>query len=214
MTIREIIIQLQREGKKVKWRQRTDGGILITEINNMKFKASKGNIEARKMVGVELSEARIKQTQYNVKKYIEGKKEKTIDEALKKKLRKVQRKMRKTGAKGRISSKKVRWHVKEEGKAAAEAYLDKMTRYAEGYAYEENVEYLAQYVEDVARGITKNDELSAKFFQLAADIRAKSATFKEEWINRIYGALYDVIKNGYRPEFAEEAISRIYQIIS
>ena len=87
MTIREIIIQLQKEGKKVKWRQRTDGGILITEINNMKFKGAKGNAEARKIVGVELSEARIKQTQFNVKKYIEGKKEKTIDEALKKKLR-------------------------------------------------------------------------------------------------------------------------------
>ena len=214
MTIREIIIQLQREGQKVKWRKRTDGGFIITEINNMKFKGSKGNIEARKIVGVELSEARIKQTQYNVKNYIAGKKEKAIDEGLKKKLRKVQRKMRKTGAKGRISSKKVRWHVKEEGKAAAEAYLDKMERYAQGYAYEENVEYLAEYIEDVGRGIINNDELSAKFFQLAADIRAKAATFKEEWINRIYGLLYDVIKNGYRADFAEQALSRIYQIIS
>lgn len=214
MTIREIIIELQKEGKKVKWRKRTDGGYIITEINNMKFTGAKGNVEARKILGVELSEARIKQTQYNVKKYITGKKQKPIDEALKRKLRKVQRKMRKTGAKGRISTKKVRWHVKEEGKEAASAYLDKMERYAEGYAYYENVEYLAQYCEDVGRGIVNNDKLSAKFFQLATAIRSKAGTFKEEWINRIYGALYDVVKNGYRPDAAEDIINRIYAIIS
>ena len=214
MTIKEIIVELQRQGKKVKWRKRTDGGFIITEINGEKFKGAKGNQEARKIVGVELSEARIKQTQYNVKKYITGKKQKPIDEALKRKLRKVQRKMRKSRAKGRITTKKVRWHVKEEGEEAASAYLDKMGRYAEGYAYLENVEYLADYCESVGNGIVKNDELAAKFYKLAADIRAKASTFKEEWINRIYGALYEVVKGGYRKEIAEDTIAKIYGIIS
>ena len=214
MTIREIIVELQRRGNKVKWRKRTDGGYIITEINNMKFIGAKGNIEARKIIGVELSQARIKQTSFNVEKYIKGKKEKTINESLKKKLRKVQRKMRKTGAKGKISTKKVRWHVREEGEEAATAYLDKMERYAEGYAYYENVEYLAQYCEGVGKGIVKDDELAAKFYKLAADIRAKATTFKEEWINKIYAALYEVVTSGYRKAKAEEIINNIYTIIS
>ena len=214
MTIREIIIELQRQGNRVKWRQRSDGGILITQINNMKFTGAKGNAEARKIIGVELSQARIKQTQFNVEKYIKGKKEKTIDEALKRKLRKVQRKMRKSAAKGKITAKKVKWHVREEGEAAAEAYLDKMGRYAEGYAYLENAEYLADYAESVGNGVIKDDELAAKFYKLAADIRAKAQTFKEAWINKVYRALYECITSGYRKAICEDNISKIYGIIS
>ena len=58
------------------------------------------------------------------------------------------------------------------------------------------------------------DELAAKFYKLAADIRAKATSFKEEWINKIYAALYEVVTSGYRKAKAEEIINNIYTIIS
>ena len=217
MTIKNIIDELRKLGMDVEARKRSDGGYIITKINNMTFSGAKGNQYARQVLGVELSQARIEQTSFNVKKYIAGKKQKTLDEEMKKKLRKVQKTWRKNkvGGEAKITAKKVKRHLKEHGREETEEYLRKMNRYGEGYAYEENVEYLAQYVEDVARGLDlTNEKYAAKFYELAEQIRSRSAYFREDWIQRIYQVLYSIFELGFEDSTLEAALSVIYTIIS
>lgn len=214
MKVEEIIKALEELGFKVSARKRTDGGMIISKINNMTFTGSKGNAYARKVLGIELSQARIEQTHFNVAKYIEGsKKKQTLDAEMKNKLRKVQRLWRKQGVKGRITAKKVKWHIKEHGRKEAMENLEKMTRYGSGYAYYENVEYLAKYIEDIARGILNNDKLQDDLYSLANYIRSKADTFKEEWIAKCYEFAYWIIENHYDEDMTRFCIQKIYETI-
>ena len=218
MTTRELVAELKSKGYSVKYRERTDGGVLITEINNMKFTGSKGNAEARHIVGVELSPARIEQTHSNVVKLIKGKKEKTLDKKMKAKLKKVQKTWRKNktgGGKATITAKKVKHHIKTEGEKATEEYLDRMELYSEGYAYPENVEYLAQYVEDTAKGVLTDDDLQNELYALADYIRSKKGVFREEWINKVYRAMYDCLEALAKNliDVARSCVIKIYSII-
>lgn len=193
MNIKTIIEELRKLGMDVKYRKRTDGGYLIQEINNMTFTGSKGNAYARKILGVELSQARIEQTNYNVTKYIsEQKKKATLEPEIKKELKKVQRQWQKKGVKAKVTARKVKEHIAKDGKLAAKEYLGKMTRYGEGLAYLDNVEWLAKYYEDLARGVLLDDDLQNALFEFANEIRAKAEFFKEEWIGRLYRAGYDI----------------------
>lgn len=215
MKVEEMIKALEEMGFKVSARKRTDGGMIISKIDNMTFTGSKGNTYARKVLGVELSQARIEQTHFNVQKYIAGAKKKTtLDEEMKGKLRKVQRLWRKQGVKGRITAKKVKWHISQGGRKEAMENLEKMTRYGEGYAYYENVEYLAKYIEDVGRGILNDDDLQNRIFQCADFVRSKADTFKESWISDIYGWWYTVVEHHYDENVADFAINLTYDKIS
>lgn len=195
MNIKEIINELEKLGFEVKYRKRTDGGYLIKQINNMTFTGSKGNAYARQTLGIELSQAKIEQQSYNVAKFIKvgkGKKKPTLDKDLKGQLRKVQAKWRKEGVQAKITAKKVKRHVEESGKQAAQDYLGKMSRYGEGLAYLENVEWLAQYYEDLARGAILDDQLQNGLFEFAAKIRSRAEIFKEAWISQLYRCGYDI----------------------
>ena len=215
MNVREMINQLEKMGFKVKAHKRADGGWIIRKINDMTFTGASGNAYARQVLGVELSQARIEQTKYNVEKYIKGAKKPKdqIDEALNKSLKKVQRQWRKKKVQARITKKKLRWHLKEGGRQEAEAYLSKMSRYGEGYAYEENVEYLAQYIEDIAKGIINNDKLQDDVYALAEYIRSKAGTFKEEWIPKCYEYAYFMIENHYDENMVRFCMQKIYETI-
>ena len=215
MTVREMINQLEKMGFKVKAHKRADGGWIIRKINDMTFTGASGNAYARQVLGIELSQARIEQTKYNVEKYIKGAKKPKdqIDEALNKSLKKVQRQWRKKKVQARITKKKLRWHLKEGGRQEAEAYLQKMSRYGEGYAYEENVEYLAQYIEDIAKGIINNDKLQNDVNALAQYIRSKKDTFKEEWIPKCYEYAYFMIENHYDENMVRFSMQKIYETI-
>ena len=214
MKVEEMIKALEEMGFKVSARKRTDGGMIITKIDNMTFTGSKGNEYARRILGVELSQAKIEQVNFNVQKYIAGAKKKTtLDEEMKGKLRKVQRLWRKRGVKGRITAKKVKWHIKEHGRQEAMENLEKMTRYGSGYAYYENVEYLAKYIEDIARGILNNDKLQDDLFTLANYIRSKADSFKEEWIAKCYEFAYWMIENHYDEDMVRFCMQKIYETI-
>lgn len=214
MKVEEMIKALEEMGFKVSARKRTDGGMIISKIDNMTFTGAKGNQYARQVLGVELSQARIEQTHFNVQKYIAGAKKKTtLDEEMKKKLRKVQRQWRKNEVHGRITAKKVKWHLEHEGRKAAEANLEKMSRYGQGYAYYENVEYLAKYIEDVGRGILTDDDLQDRVFTCADYVRSKAETFKEEWISKVYEWWYDAVKFHYDENVVDFAINLTYNLI-
>lgn len=195
MNIKDIIKELEKLGYKVEYRKRTDGGYIIKSINNMTFSGAKGNQYARQVLGVELSQARIEQTSFNVSKYIQNQKKKdTLEPEMKRKLKKVQREWRKKQVKATLSAKKVKRHIKENGAEEAAEYLDKMSRYGQGLAYEDNVEWLAKYYEDLAKGASlTDDDLEGALYEMANYIRSKVADFKEEWINKMYRAGYDIL---------------------
>lgn len=209
-----MIKELEKMGFKVNARRRTDGGWIITKINDMTFSGAGGNRYAREVLGVELSQARIEQTAFNVNKYIQGQKKASgqIDDELNKELKKVQRIWRKNKVGARITKRKLRWHLKEGGRAEAREYLQKMSRYGQGYAYAENVEYLAKYVEDVAKGINDN-ELREATYKIASEIRSKIDTFKEEWISKIYSYWYEVIETNYDGLVVSKAITSTVVLI-
>lgn len=209
MNVAKMIKELERMGFKVDARRRTDGGWLITKINDMSFSGASGNQYARQVLGVELSQARIEQTHFNVNKYIKGKKAKgAIDEELIKELKKVQRLWRKKQVSARITKKKLRWHLKTGGRKEAEEYLKKMSRYGQGYAYEENVLYLAKYIEDIAIGCPRG--YKGRVRQVAEFIRNNIDHFKEAWISDIYSFWYEVISSNYYEAVIERAINSTY----
>ena len=123
MNVAQMIKELEKMGFKVDARRRTDGGWIITKINGMSFSGASGNQYARKVLGVQLSQAKIEQVHFNVSKYIKGAKKakEKLDEELVKELKKVQRIWRKNKVGARITKKKLRWHLKEGGRAEAES---------------------------------------------------------------------------------------------
>lgn len=206
MKTKDMIQELKKRGFKVEARRRTDGGWIITKINGEKFTGAKGNEKARDILGVELSQARAAQTKHNVEKYI--KKEK-LNEKLTRKIRSVQQAWRKQKVKAKVTTRKLRWHIKEGGEQEAYDYLEKMKRYGKGYAYLDNVENLAKYVEDVALGI-QDKELKEATIKVAAFIRSKAETFKEAWISAVYSYWYEVVKTNYDGLVVAQAIMSTY----
>ena len=215
MNVAKMIQELEKMGFKVNARRRTDGGWIITKINDMTFTGASGNQYARQVLGVELSQARIEQTHFNVQKYISGQKKKaTLDEEMKKELRKVQRVWRKHKVQGRITAKKVKEHLRDSGRKEAMEYLKRQSRYGQGYAYTENVRYLADYVRGIAKSMEDRDkELANACYKVADFIESKEATFKEEWISRVYSYWYEVRESGYNPNTCSQSIMKKYSTI-
>ena len=213
MTVRESITELQRRGYNITYRKRSDGGYIITKINGKTFKGAKGNTYARSLLGERISEARAEQLSYNVEKYIKGEKKKaTLDYEMKKELRKVQRIWRKTNIHGKITSKKVKFHMKEYGKAEALEYLRRQTRYGQGLAYEENVVAIANYMRDFSKSI-KDKDLANALLELANRLESKRVTIKESQLQRIHDVLYEIKENHYDNNYAAQGIIKITGII-
>ena len=212
MNTLEIIKALRLQGHKVSARKRTDGGWLITKIDRAKYKGAEGNMRARDLLGISYSKKRLEQARYNVSQYIRGKKkQRTLEDRIKAELRKVQRIWRKNKIKGRITALNVKRHIREFGKEEALKYLQRQTRYGQGYAYEKNVEYLAQYIEDVAMSV--EDDVKNDAITLAMYIRGMTNAFKEKWINMIYSLFYEVRNASFDSAVTREAIRRTYELI-
>lgn len=212
MNTLEIIKALRLQGHKVSARKRTDGGWIITKIDRTKYKGAEGNMRARDLLGISYSKKRLEQARYNVSQYIRGKKkQRTLEDRIKAELRKVQRIWRKNKIKGRITALNVKRHIKEFGKEEALRYLQRQTRYGQGYAYDKNVEYLAQYIEDVAMSV--EDDVKNDTITLAMYIRGMTNAFKEKWINMIYSLFYEVRNASFDSAVTREAIRRTYELI-
>ena len=200
MKLINLINQMRRDGFKINYRIRTDGGVIITSINGVKFSGAKGNTALRDYAGVKLSTKQEAQRQYNVKKFIklnteyntQRKKVKTLDDDIKKVLRKVQRLWRKSDniQTGNVTARKVKYRLKHFGREEALNYLSRMELRARGIAYPENVEYLATEISKKGKSAYAL-EYSDDFDQLANDVLAKKSTFMDAWIYPSYDALYN-----------------------
>lgn len=213
MTLKKIVKKLKEEGHKIKFRVRKDGSIIIKKINGKAFEGASGNAVARAMIGASLSAKQLEQRQYNIKKFIKGKRKpkSKITKDVKKLIVKAQREWRKSKTKvnGRITTAKARFIIENEGKEALKGYLSRSVKYAEGYAYSENVNWLIAYIE---RFKIQVPTLSKDIDELINTIESVKEFFKEDWIYPIYQKFYKV--HGEDKEALKNAISATYFIIS
>lgn len=194
MSVYEMIQRLTALGYSVKYRKRSDGGYLITNINGQKFELAKGNTFARQILNEQLSERRERQLQSikppkkktpKQRRIIE-----TLDEAMLKELRKVQKIWRKTKvpSDGRVSRRGLRKILEREGPQGVWNALRRTKAYAEGYAYPESVDALT----DRLRGWLNASAIPEDWNDLIDYIDSHRYTFREEWITPIYEIMYDL----------------------
>jgi len=191
MTIKEVITTLQNKGYSVSYYKRKDGGYRITRINNQRFTGSRGNIEARNIVGVSLSEAR----ERSLKKLVTPKgkgsynkrRKAPLDEETKKFIQRVQRMYRKAGKKeGMPTIRNYRWILKNKGKEEADRLIRQSERRILGLAYVENVNaLLLRLFWDLAK---KRDANVEEIYNL---IERFKYNMKDSVLVSIYEDLYD-----------------------
>lgn len=146
MTVRELASELKKRGHKVKFTVRKDGSIRITEIDGVKYPDSQGNAQARKIVGVALSQRR--KSQLDKIQSPKGKKRKKKaktepseeEKDLRKRTKRVQRIWRENKQEGTISWKNVEWTLHHFGYREAKERLEQSERYAKGLAYPANLQ--------------------------------------------------------------------------
>ena len=150
MTLLKIVKELQEQGHALNYRLRKDGSVVITRIDGVSYRDKSGNAKARSMVGSTLTEAKIAQLakiRTPKGKFGHRKKTETVDDPLKKMLRKVQAEFRKHGVKdGKPTIKNLRYTVKHYGREEAIRKLEQASRYARGIAYPENVIALGERI--------------------------------------------------------------------
>ena len=195
------VLELRKQGYRIKFRTRSDGGIIVQSINGQRFTGAEGNRVVRELTGNVLSEARERQLASNVSEFIRGQhtKKQPIDADLKKELRKAQRLWKKAGlaekGQGKIRAKTTRQRLKREGIESALQVLKNNQRYALGYAYAENVNLLADKVKGLSALVKGSDQASLDLLAEIADtamyIASRADDFKENLISPIYEKVYD-----------------------
>lgn len=204
MTLLDVVKQYVSEGHKVNYRVRSDGGIIITSVDGMKFtRTGEGNRYLRQVTGANLSATRMQQTSYNVQKFIKLKegqhkassKGDTMD--LKKLTKKAQREWRKnkTVGEGKVTIRKVRWYQEHKGEEYTKDYLNRRMRYSQGWAYEENVYYWASVIEQ-----------QMKMQEEAQAMRRNATNIHQQLLENIHDVYYDWIEKKIPLEEAQRKI--------
>lgn len=211
MTIFNLIKELIKEGYDVSYYKRKDGGYRITRINRERYSGSAGNIQARKIAGIKLSEAQVralsKLTTPKGKGSYNKRRKSPIDEETKKFIKKIQRVYRKTGkAEGKPTIRNYRYVLNTKGKEEADRLLRQSARRILGLAYVENVEALLMRLRaDLSK---KPDSNLEAIYSL---IDSKKYQFPDKWIPEIYEILYDWERNLIEGQEASRKILIIIQ---
>ena len=191
MTIRQVITELSAKGYEVKYRIRTDGGVIITSINGKKFQGAKGNELARTLIGQSLSTRRQAQLKKITRERVLKPRKLVIETPLdlEKYRKRVMRKWRKAGLTGSISKKNLRKIIEERGFKLAQTYLEEMERHTEGKAYTGQVIGLLARIEEDMKFA---DEEEYGYLKQAYDlINENQEDMKPEWVFQIFDALYN-----------------------
>ena len=192
MTLREVVSNLLGKGYKVTYRVRKDGGILITSIDGNKFSGAKGNIAARSMLGLTLSDRRKAQlTKITRERSVHPRKIPIYTpEDLEKYRKRVMRKWRKAGLTGSISKRNLRRIIEDRGLKGAETYLIEMERHTENKAYYGAIEGLLARIQNDIDVV--GDEIEISYLQAAYKIiEDNKEQFKQDWLFQIFDTLYN-----------------------
>lgn len=196
MNIRQAIKELKSRGYNVSFYERKDRGVRITRINEETFKGSKGNIKAREMLGIKLTEGQQRALSRLITPKGKGsynkRRKAPIDEETKKKIRKLQYQYRKSGkTEGKPTLRNYRYVLKTKGKKEADRLLKQSERRILGYAYTENVDALLSRLDMDIRKL--RGKQNTQYLEMAYDkILWKKDSFPDRKIYPIYEILYDL----------------------
>lgn len=215
MTMMKVVSQLQKEGHKVTYYIRKDGGILIKSIDGKHYSGATGNAAARSMVGANISEARTSQLKYITKE--RSKRRRTLEGKVAEEYKRVKglwnkRFKSKDGeapSVGYLPKSKVAYHVRTGGEEEALRILANKERYTRGMAYPENIQALGEEILRVGR-LKKSSSL----IDLGDKVIANMYTdiIKEESIYPAYEELYNA-NNLYKKEELDGIAANIEAIL-
>ena len=210
MTIKNVIGALQSKGYSITYRKRKDGGVLITKIDGQTFKGAKGNLLARSLLGESLSTKQTEQLSKITK-------ERTEIKELYKEYKRVATKWRKSNlpkSAGRMSFKRFRRLVKEEGKESALKYLSEKEKYSTGIAYSKNVDALASYIEELASRVDNYGEAdSSDLYELAELVRNNDGMIRDENILPAYEELYRINTEALTDALIRDIVRNVKRIL-
>lgn len=210
MKMLEVVRQLQKQGHKVEYYVRKDGGILIKRIDSQRFTTgATGNIMARSMVGVEISEARSSQLKYatRARKQLRKFKNVAVKDEIKLEWQRVKKKWNKAfkakGGKphqaGYFSWASVKYTFEKYGEEEAYRRIREAEKYASGIAYEKNVKELAIQIQILADKLNSNE-----LRKVADDLIVNAYQIKEAWIRPAYDKLYQINAGVSAQQIAQE----------
>lgn len=219
-----VINELRSKGYKVEAYKRKDGGYLIKSINGVKYTGAKGNAAARALTGTELSVRKQKQlksitptakSQAAKTRRITKPRKPPLPEDIKKSIRDIQKLFKKNvselGDYITIKTKSIRYIMEHEGEAKARETLEKARRYAEGYAYIENVNAVLDRIKALINH--SNDKIKPILEEIWNAIDQRKNVFLEDWMNSVLTRLYDYDKNQKTVENATALKNDIFRII-
>ena len=209
MTIRAIIGALQQKGYSISFRKRRDGGVIITKIGEERFSGAKGNLLARSLLGESLSTKRSEQLSKITK-------ERTELKELYKEYRRVTRKWRTSNlptSAGKMSFKKFKRAIKEQGKEKALEFLYEKEKYASGLAYSKNIKALALYIEELASRLDDFDYDGGDLYDLARDVENNDGNIRDEWLKPAYDELYKLNNEPLTDNLIKEIVRNVKRIL-
>ena len=192
--LRQVVKILNSQGHNIEYRNRTDGSIIVTSIDGRKTKIVEGNRTIRIMAGVPLSEKRKTQTTRNVaEKIIKPIKISTRTRDM---LESAKKALEKSNVKMKLTTDRLREHIKLYGEEWAYDHTKKLKRYFQGYAYEENVDNLKNIFEDDFRKSKLRDKIIER-------IEKNKKKFKERDLQEILEIEYNRNKTMTRRQILE-----------
>ena len=192
--LRQVVKILNSQGHNIEYRNRTDGSIIVTSIDGRKTKIVEGNRTIRIMAGVPLSEKRKTQTTRNVaEKIIKPIKISTRTRDM---LEAAKKALEKSNVKMKLTTDRLREHIKLYGEQWAYDHTKKLKRYFQGYAYEENVDNLKNIFEDDFRKSKLRDKIIER-------IEKNKKKFKERDLQEILEIEYNRNKTMTRKQILE-----------
>ena len=192
--LRQVVKILNSQGHNIEFRNRTDGSIIVTAIDGRKTKIVEGNRIIRTMAGLPLSEKRKTQTSRNVtEKIIKPIK---ISSRTRDMLSSAKKALEKSNVKMKLTTDRLREHIKLYGEQWAYDHTKKLKRYFQGYAYEENVDNLKNIFEDDFRKSKLRDKIIER-------IEKNKKKFKERDLQEILEIEYNRNKTMTRKQILE-----------
>lgn len=195
-TLRNMVTKLLNMGYQIKFYNRADGSLVVTEINGRKFRAKAGNTAVRMFFNESLSESRTRQlerAQEMKQRYKKRGRPKLaeVPKELEKQMQRINRNLSKQKVTHRVTKSGIRYDIEHFGIEKASKKLAQAERYAKGYAYLENIEHLR------ARLIDDNNKIDSPLLdELISDLEYIIANggmnFKEEYIGIINNVMYNL----------------------
>lgn len=207
MKLINLVKELQAQGVDIKYRVRKDGGILITQVSGMRFKAAEGNRFVRTMTGDLLSEEQLKQRKrIKPPKNISpaGRKKPPIPDDVKRDIQRLQRLYRKDKKRGKPTIANYRYNVKEYGEEKAREMLKQSEYYLKDIAYTGNILSLIARLEVIATNVETSGEDATPIKNCAEETRQYMKTSRDKFSNDkldwLIALVYDLEKawNAYQ----------------